>query len=477
MNDILIAEHILYIQSLHCGYCGGIESPKTKKNEETWALDHLTQSGRCPSSSFGFQVSEMTTQAYQKLIDRGWRRSGNYVYRNDMLRSCCRHYTIRTSLDDLLDGFYKKEHRHSLNRFYKSMNSNKTPNPKLGLLDKFIEGETTTGSKFKSVLSSAEFTTEKFELFKKYQVSIHHEEDSEQSPKSFSRFLCTNPFTEDNYEDTNWDQLNSEWDQRKPGPLMKSFQGPLHECYYHTTESGEIKLIAIAVLDVLDHAVSSVYFIYDPDYSHLGLGTVSALREICIAEIFQRKWYYLGYYIPDCDKMKYKAKFGGEILDLGHYNENGDVDDTWWKLKDIGPILNDGKFHTFESIDGKVCEKTNELYGLNGKYWKFPIETECKLVGFNPLWSSNQNEQSFIRPDLNKTKMDKLGPQIVPGCHQFGDNADEYIEYLQESVEKVNVLDCQAMKKWVFNITPSLAVNQFNISRIIGCGISSTVLI
>ena len=25
-------------------------------------------------------------------------------------------------------------------------------------------------------------------------------------------------------------------------------------------------------------------------------------------------WYYLGYYIEDCVKMKYKLKFGGELL-------------------------------------------------------------------------------------------------------------------------------------------------------------------
>lgn len=38
------------------------------------------------------------------------------------------------------------------------------------------------------------------------------------------------------------------------------------------------KLIAVAVIDILPYAVSSVYFFYDPDYSFLSLGTYSSLR-------------------------------------------------------------------------------------------------------------------------------------------------------------------------------------------------------
>lgn len=475
MNGILVNGTIPYIQTLHCGYCGGIESPNGKSNEKTWALDHLIQSGRCPASSFGFQTAGMITEAYQILIDRGWRRSGSYIYRNDMLRSCCRHYTIRTSLEDLMDGFYKKEHRHSLNRFYKFMNGDIKSNPKLGLLDKFIECETVKQSQFTSVLSPAEFSEKKFELFKKYQISIHHESEEEQTPESFDRFLCTNPFL-DTADDLDWNQMNSEWSKRECGEALKSFQGPLHECYYHITESGEAKLIAMAVLDILDHAISSIYFIYDPDYSHLGLGTVSALREICMSEIMKRKWYYLGYFIPDCDKMKYKGKFGGEILDLGHYKSNGDNDNKWWKLKDIGSILSDGKFHTFESINGKVVDRTNELYGPKGKYWNFPIETKSNIPGFGPLWNTMEIEQSFIQPNLRKSKVDKVGPQIVPGCHLFGPKINEYLAFLQESVQRVRILDYEKMA-WVEDAPEPLATNQFQINRVIGPKVPLTILI
>ncbi|XP_066880603.1 arginyl-tRNA--protein transferase 1 isoform X27 [Kogia breviceps] len=56
-----------------CGYC---------KNE----------SG---SRSNGMWAHSMTVQDYQDLIDRGWRRSGKYVYKPVMNQTCCPQYTIR----------------------------------------------------------------------------------------------------------------------------------------------------------------------------------------------------------------------------------------------------------------------------------------------------------------------------------------------------------------------------------------------
>lgn len=56
-----------------CGYC---------KNE----------SG---SRSNGMWAHTMTVQDYQDLIDRGWRRSGKYVYKPVMNQTCCPQYTIR----------------------------------------------------------------------------------------------------------------------------------------------------------------------------------------------------------------------------------------------------------------------------------------------------------------------------------------------------------------------------------------------
>lgn len=43
----------------------------------------------------GMWASCLTVQAYQDLIDRGWRRSGKYCYKSTMDKTCCPLYTIR----------------------------------------------------------------------------------------------------------------------------------------------------------------------------------------------------------------------------------------------------------------------------------------------------------------------------------------------------------------------------------------------
>jgi len=40
------------------------------------------------------------------------------------------------------------------------------------------------------------------------------------------------------------------------------------------------KLVAVGALDILKDHLNSAYFIYDPEYRFLNLGTVGALREL-----------------------------------------------------------------------------------------------------------------------------------------------------------------------------------------------------
>ena len=72
------------------------------------------------------------------------------------------------------------------------------------------------------------------------------------------------------------------------------------------------ELIAVGVIDILPSCISSVYFYYNPDYSFLSLGTYASLREIALIRQLskscpQLKYYYLGFYIPTCPKMRYKS--------------------------------------------------------------------------------------------------------------------------------------------------------------------------
>lgn len=146
------------------------------------------------------------------------------------------------------------------------------------------------------MLEPASYTEEKYELFRKYQIHIHKEEPSKVTPRSFERFLVDSPMKVSrlHFLVTVW--LNERL-QIEPFPDGKPGQGygSFHQKYIL-----DGKLIAVAVLDILPLCVSSVYFMYDPDYGFLGLGKYSALREtsmtqeLCLSVSKDLQWYYMG---------------------------------------------------------------------------------------------------------------------------------------------------------------------------------------
>lgn len=69
------------------------------------------------------------------------------------------------------------------------------------------------------------------------------------------------------------------------------------------------ELIGVGFLDVATEGISSVYFIYDTRYSSMSLGTFSVMKEIEYAASQGLSYYYLGYYINECPRMRYKARF------------------------------------------------------------------------------------------------------------------------------------------------------------------------
>lgn len=86
------------------------------------------------------------------------------------------------------------------------------------------------------------------------------------------------------------------------------------------------KLIGMGFLDKGKDCLSSVYFIYDTKYSHLGLGTFSILKEIEHTRSLGLQYYCLGYYVRACQRMSYKDKFKPRE----HYNWSRD---TWEAVK------------------------------------------------------------------------------------------------------------------------------------------------
>jgi len=83
---------------------------------------------------------------------------------------------------------------------------------------------------------------------------------------------------------------------------------------YHIQYRIDGKLFMVGVVDMLPSCLSSVYLYYDPDYNHISPGVYSALAEILYVKSLSKqlpnlKYYYLGYYIDNCQKMKYKGQY------------------------------------------------------------------------------------------------------------------------------------------------------------------------
>ncbi|KAM5141213.1 arginyl-tRNA--protein transferase 1 isoform 2-T2 [Mantella aurantiaca] len=129
-------------------------------------------------------------------------------------------------------------------------------------------------------------------LYAKYQRSVHKDLPYQCGPDEFTRFLCDSPL---------------EPETRSDG--LACGYGSFHQQYLL-----DGKIIAVGVIDILPYCVSSVYLYYDPDYSFLSLGVYSALREIAFTRELQAKasdlcYYYMGFYIHSCPKMRYKGQY------------------------------------------------------------------------------------------------------------------------------------------------------------------------
>ncbi|ORY30381.1 arginine-tRNA-protein transferase [Naematelia encephala] len=158
---------------------------------------------------------------------------------------------------------------------------------------------------FTTELVPAKPTNETCALYKKYQIAVHRDPPEKVTMRSFSRFLCESPLGE------------------APiiyGPECNTASLPKTYGSYHLLYRVDKALIGISVIDILPACVSSVYFIWDPDWAWASLGKLSALREAALvrdirqAGIDKMRWLYMGYWIPDCVKMKYKSEYGPSYL-------------------------------------------------------------------------------------------------------------------------------------------------------------------
>ena len=167
-------------------------------------------------------------------------------------------------------------------------------------------------------LEPDQFSEEKFGLFANYQHHVHHESQNEISQSGFKRFLCNSPL-----------KRETRTVHGKPQRL-----GSYHQCYRL-----DGRLIAMGVLDLLPHAVSGVYFLYHSDFSKWNFGKLGALRETSFALEEGYQYYYMGYYIHSCVKMRYKGDYKPQyVLDPESYEWNP-LEGEMRKLLDEKPYV------------------------------------------------------------------------------------------------------------------------------------------
>ncbi|MEM7541317.1 MAG: arginyltransferase [Pseudomonadota bacterium] len=125
------------------------------------------------------------------------------------------------------------------------------------------------------VARDADFDQEHFELYRRYLISRHPDSKMDaDSAEAYISFLIA----------------------------------PWSDTVFYEFRCEE-NLLAVAVVDHLDDALSAVYTFYDPMAQHRGLGRLAILKQIEIALEHKKSWLYLGYWIKDCAKMSYKAQY------------------------------------------------------------------------------------------------------------------------------------------------------------------------
>ncbi|KAK8039785.1 Arginine-tRNA-protein transferase [Apiospora rasikravindrae] len=258
----------------------------------------------------------MSPEYYQSLLDRYWRRSGALLYRPNQREACCPHYTLRL---DSSKFHATKDQRNAINRFNKhvagdeytkkaarlyprSREQAKKRDMDFDLVERIHEAEVQTLKtpplslrKFEVTLEPDVFTEEKYAVFENYQRIVHHEGPDMISRDGFKRFLCGSPLRRGVFRSA---------DDGKERQL-----GSYHQCYRL-----DGKLVAIGVLDLLPDCVSAVYFLYHESIHKWQPGKLGALREIALAMEDGYRWWYPGYYIHTCPKMKYKMDYTPQYL-------------------------------------------------------------------------------------------------------------------------------------------------------------------
>lgn len=239
-------------------------------------------------------------------------------------------------------------------------------------------------------LNRSSFDPEEFALYRKYQLKVHNDKPHNVTENSYRRFLVDTPLLE----------VSPTGDNTVPPCGFGSF----HQQYLIDGQ-----LVAVGVIDILPNCLSSKYLFWDPDFAFLSLGKYSAIQEIGWVKENQvycpsLQYYYLGYYIHSCNKMRYKAAYRpSELLCPLRYQ---------WVPFDIARPLLDRKpyvvlsdFSNLENGESSLPQITDDVMGRELDDVGQEDANDVPMLEDEEMVES-ESEFSDDEPDLETTSYD-----------------------------------------------------------------------
>ena len=194
-------------------------------------------------------------------------------------------------------------------------------------------------------------TEERYLLYQKYQLAVHKETTTVQS---YNNFIGISPII------NKYINLPPDLNTKTRHPELY----PKHYGMHNLIHRIDGKIIAVTVIDILPNYFESLYCYYDPDFSFLDLGVVTAIREIEYAKSVQElinknlTYYTMGEMSLSVKKLQYKSNYSPmEIMDpyTGIYVP---------LTEDIKKLLSDNECH-FLTLLGKNRDLVGKYFSQN----------------------------------------------------------------------------------------------------------------